>query len=93
MWSIALSRGESMVATGSNDRWAILWKLQARGAFPRELLRRMEEEQSELSASLRLRREKEKRCVLCGRELGFWDKRRKQTTCGACAAPGALPSR
>ncbi len=93
VWSIALSRGESMVATGSQDRWARLWKLHARGAFPRELLRRMDEEQSGLSASLRLRREKEKRCVLCGQELGFWEKRRKQTTCGACAVPGTPHSR
>lgn len=93
VWSIALSCGESMVATGSKDRWARLWKLHARGAFPQELLRRMDEEQSGLSASLRLRREKEKRCVLCGRELGFWEKRRKQTTCGACVVPGTPRSR
>ena len=91
--SIALSRGESMMATGSDDGWARLWKLHARGAFPRELLRRMDEEQSELTATLRLRREKEKRCVLCGRELGFWEKRRKQITCGACVIPGAPRSR
>jgi WD40 repeat protein len=93
VWSIALSRGESMVATGSQDRWARLWKLHARGAFPRELLRRMDEEQSGLSANLRLRREKERRCVLCGQELGFWEKRRKQTTCGVCPVPGAPRSR